>query len=133
MMRRLFQTMVLAAAAPAAPAQTVATPAAGMGQMLIGLAAVIALVFALAWIARRMGVPMHDTSPLLKRVANLTVGARERVLIVEVADQWLVLGVTAQSIQTLHQMPKGELPPAPTPSLAGGFAALLKKAKGTHA
>ena len=133
MSRRLFAAIALSALAPSALAQAATTPAAGMGQMLLGLAAVIALVFALAWLARRLGVPLHETSPLLKRVASLTVGARERVLIVEVADQWLVLGVTTQSIQTLHQLPKGEVPVAPVNGLSSGFAALLHKARGQHA
>jgi flagellar protein FliO/FliZ len=130
MTQRLIAFAVLAGAAQVARAQTGATPTAGMGQMLLGLTAVIALVFALAWLARRLGVPLQVTSPLLKRVASLTVGARERVLIVEVADQWLVLGVTTQSIQTLHQLPKGELPAA---KLGGNFAALLQKARSHHA
>lgn len=132
-MSRFITALALVAFPPLAQAQAAATPAAGMGQMLIGLTAVIALVFGLAWLARRLGVPLHETSPLLKRVASLTVGARERVLIVEVADQWLVLGVTTQSIQTLHQLPKGEVPAAPANGLTNGFAALLQKARGNHA
>lgn len=132
-MRRYIVIAAIATHTPAAFAQASTTPAAGMGQMLLGLGAVIALVFGLAWLAKRLGVPMHDTSPLLKRVASLTVGPRERVLIVEAGDQWLVLGVTAQHINTLHQMPKGQLPQTPAHNLAGGFAALLKKARGVHA
>lgn len=132
-MRRYIAITAIATHAPVAFAQANATPVAGMGQMLLGLGAVIALVFGLAWLAKRLGVPMHDTSPLLKRIASLTVGPRERVLIIEAGEQWLVLGVTAQHIQTLHQMPKGELPPSPAHHLAGGFAALLQKARGAHA
>ncbi len=118
--------------APSAQAQSAAVPAAGFGQMLFGLAAVIGLVFALAWLARRLGVPSQSQSPLLRHVAALSVGARERVLIVQAGDQWLVLGVTATAIQTLHTLPRGELPDAPALRLPGGFAALLHKAGSKH-
>lgn len=133
MRRRQTPFSAIAASMLASPAyaQATTTPVAGVGQMLLGLAAVIALVFGMAWLARRLGVPMQDNSPLLKRVASLTVGPRERVLIIEAGDQWLVIGVTAQQIQTLHHMPKGELPQMPAHAL-GGFAALLQKARGQH-
>lgn len=118
--------------APCAHAQAAAMPTAGFGQMLFGLAAVIALVFALAWLARRLGVPGQSHSPLLRHIAALSVGSRERVLIVEAGDQWLVLGVTAQHIQTLHTLPKGEALAVPQLRLPGGFAALLQKAGSKH-
>jgi flagellar protein FliO/FliZ len=128
MRRHFFAAAGLWLAAPVAHAQAAATPAAGIGQMLFGLAAVIGLVFALAWLARRLGMPGETQSPLLRRIAALPVGARERVLIVEAGDQWLVLGVTAHNIQTLHTLPKGETPAVPALRLPGGFGALLKKA-----
>jgi flagellar protein FliO/FliZ len=55
------------------------------------------------------------------------------VLIVEVGDRWLVLGVTAHTIQALHTLPKGEAPVTPQLRLPGGFAALLQKAGSKHA
>lgn len=113
---------------------TGATAAAtGMGQMLLGLAVVIALVFGAAWVARRLGVQGHDASPLLKRIAAMSVGPRERIVIVEAGNDWLVVGVTAQSIRTLHTLPKGVVPETPASQLAGGFAALLQKARVSHA
>ncbi len=124
--------LLLCGYAPGAHAQTAAVPGAGFGQMVVGLAAVIALVFALAWLARRLGLPGQSHSPLLRHIAALSVGSRERVLIVEVADQWLVLGVTAHSIQTLHTLPKGVAPEMPALRLPGGFAALLQKAGNKH-
>lgn len=134
MIRSAFAAAWLYLLAQPAAAQTSAVPTAGIGQMLLGLAAVIALVFALAWLARRLGVPMQNQSPLLRRIATLPLSARERVVIVEAGEQWLVLGVTAQHIQTLHTLPKGEMPQAAAINpLAGGFAALLKKARTQHA
>ena len=132
-MRRLVMAAALCGISHAALAQGAPTAATGMGQMLVGLAAVIGLVFAAAWIARRLGVQGHDTSPLLKRIAAMPVGPRERIVIVEAGNDWLVVGVTAQSIRTLHTLPKGVVPETPASQLAGGFAALLQKARIRHA
>lgn len=137
MMRPWPIAVALGAFIPAAQAQGASMPVTGVGQMLFGLAVVIGLVFAVAWIARRLGVSGQDASPLLRRVAALPVGPRERIMIVEAGNDWLVVGVTAQNIQTLHTMPKGEISEGQahkiTNGLAGGFAALLQKARTGHA
>lgn len=125
--------VLLAALPSAAQAQAVAQ-AAGVGQMVFGLAIVIGLVLAMAWLARRLGMATIDqSSALLRRIAALPVGPRERIVIVEAGDAWLVLGVTAQSINTLHTLPKGEAPEPTAQKLAGGFMALLQKARAQHA
>ena len=55
----------------------------------------------------RMIVDAADYYALLER---LMAGARERILLVEVGDSWLVVGVVPGQIKTLHTLPKGELP-----------------------
>jgi flagellar protein FliO/FliZ len=37
------------------------------------------------------------------------VGQRERVVLVEVADTWLVIGVAPGHVTALHSMPKGDI------------------------
>jgi len=49
----------------------------------------------------------------MKVVASLSVGAKERVVVVEVNGQQLLLGVTAGGINTLHTLPEPLPPPAP--------------------
>ena len=45
------------------------------------------------------------------------------------ARQWLVLGVTAHTITTLHSLPPQEQATAPAGPAATSFAALLGKAR----
>ena len=52
----------------------------------------------------------------LKLVASLNVGVKERVVVVEVNGQQLLLGVSAGGISTLHVLPE-PLPDAPAPQL----------------
>ena len=118
-------------AAPAWCAEQ-ATGAAGMLQMLPGLGAVLALILALAWLARRMGVARPRAGSHLKLIGERAVGARERVVIVEVAGQWLVLGVAPGQVRTLASMARPEVAEdTPVqPAVATGFAALLERARG---
>jgi flagellar protein FliO/FliZ len=88
--------------------------AASMGQALFGLIAVLAVIAALAWLARRFAPAASARGALLKNIAALTLGPRERVVVVEVADTWLVLGVTAQQISTLHTLPRTAQENAPS-------------------
>lgn len=38
------------------------------------------------------------------------IGTRERIVLLEVEDTWIVVGVVPGQIKTLHTMPKGETP-----------------------
>jgi flagellar protein FliO/FliZ len=67
----------------------------------------------------------------LKLVASLNVGAKERVVVVEVNGQQLLLGVTGGGISTLHTLPEPlpALAPATLPNLKHlpNFAQLLQQ------
>ena len=66
----------------------------------------------------------------MKVVGGVALGPRERIVLVEVGDTWLVIGLVPGQIRTLYKMPKGELSAevALTQGLQGGhFADLLKR------
>ena len=73
-----------------------------MVQVFLGLLAIIALIFAIAWFVRRFGQGTLLASAEMRIVASLPLGTRERVVVVEVGQQQLILGVTPQQINTLH-------------------------------
>ncbi len=105
-----------------------AAPAVSLAPMLGALLAVVAAIFAAAFLFKRTGM-QGGSSSLLKPVASLALGAREKLVVVQVGGRWLVLGVTAQSIQPLADLEAGELPAAPA---AAPFAGLLAKALKRH-
>ncbi|MBH8611269.1 flagellar biosynthetic protein FliO, partial [Pseudomonas mohnii] len=78
------------------------------------------------WIVRRVGARPLSPGKLMRVVSSTSLGQREKVVIVEVRGQWLVLGVTAQQVSALSQM---DAPPAdPEGSavmLGDGFAERL--------
>ena len=81
---------------------------AGMFQALFGLVVVIALIFGCAWIARRLG--LNKTAPrtgLVKLVSSTAITQKERVVVVEIEQTWLVLGVAPGSVTHLHTLAAG--------------------------
>lgn len=75
-------------------------------QVLLGLALVIAAIVATGWVLRRIG-PSQSAGGLLRVVGGVMVGPRERLVVVEVGEQWLVLGVAAGSVNLLQALPRG--------------------------
>ena len=74
---------------------------------------VLGLIFALAWLARRFGLQRLGGSSVVKVISSASVGARERVVVVELAGTWLVLGVTPGQVNTLHSLPAQATSAAP--------------------
>ncbi len=99
-------------------------------QMLLGLALIIALLFATLHLLKRLGAGGKGASLLTVRGAT-AVGPRERVVLVEVADKILVLGVAPGRVSTLLTLDAAELPLAPgtSSSRPGGkdFQSWLKQ------
>ncbi len=113
----------------AAWAQAAPEVGSGLLQMLLGLGVIIALIFASLWVLRRLTAPRGNAAHALRIVAGQAVGARERVVIVEVGDTALVLGIAPGQVTTLHTMPKSALPqtPPPTTLAAHPFASRLRQ------
>ncbi len=65
------------------------------------LAVVIAIFFAFAWILRRANGLRPQGSGELKVTAGMSIGQRERLVIIEADGQRLLVGVTPGSMQTL--------------------------------
>ncbi|MCG3099479.1 flagellar type III secretion system protein FliO [Enterobacter sp. DRP3] len=92
---------------------TISQPSAVPGSPLLqvsgALFGIIAFILIAAWLAKRVGLAGKTAGARgLKVSASTTLGPRERVVIVDVEDARLVLGVTASNINVLHK-----LPPAP--------------------
>ena len=122
-----------AAAAPQlAAAQTVVAPDLGgsLLQMLLGLGAVLLLLFASLYLIKRLAAPRGAAAGLLRIVAGTAVGTRERVVVVEVGDTWLVLGVAPGRVTPLTQLPRQEVPaskPLPGKDFAGWLTQILDR------
>ncbi len=100
-----------------------------MAWSLLMMLFVLALIPLVLWVVKRMQT-IRPAGALrqLEIVAQLPLGARERLVMVRVQGRVLVLGATAQSINLIAEADATEfpVPPAATNNPQAGFAALLK-------
>lgn len=92
---------------PSALADTQANLLSDVTQMLVGLAAVLAVIFALLHILKRFGVHPAGAGP--KVIGSTAVGPREKVVLVEIGSNVLVLGVAPGHVTHLHTVSSAEL------------------------
>ena len=120
--------VAIAAANKAAPVGQHAVQPPGMFGALLTLLLVLGLIVGLGWLLKRLPGSRFRQAEGLKVVASLTLGAKERVAVVEVNGQQLLLGITAGGISTLYQLPE-PLPQAPAPALPQlpNFAQMLSQ------
>lgn len=67
-----------------------------------GLVAVIAVIYGCAWIIRRMNGMTGMNNNAIKVVSVMAIGARERIALIEVGGQQILLGITPSAIRTLQ-------------------------------
>ena len=97
------------APAAIAPVTMPASPATGsLLQTLFALIVVLGVLGALAWFLKRYGPKAGIGSANLRVVGSLSLGGRERLLVVEVGSQWIVVGASPGRVNALATMPKQE-------------------------
>ena len=100
---------------------------------LLWFAVIVAMIPLALWLLRRTPLGGAAAGAAgLRSVGMLQIAPGQRIVTVEVGSgedrRWLVLGVTAQHIATLHTMapqPDAAAPPAGGPATAPSFAQVL--------
>ena len=119
----------IALAAEQVTAKTLSTPpvsTTALFQTLLGLILVLALIVFLAWLLRRTGRFQMAANGEMKIIASLPLGTRERAVLLQVGEQQLLVGVTAQHVQTLHVLDKN-IDSKNSQSINSNFANKLNK------
>ncbi|MBO3780945.1 flagellar biosynthetic protein FliO, partial [Pseudomonas aeruginosa] len=104
--------------------------AAQLAQLVLGLGLVIGLIFLLAWLVRRVQQAGPRGNRLIRTLASQPLGPRDRLVLVQVGEEQILLGLTPGRITPLHvlkepvHLPDGE--PA-TPEFAQRLLELLNK------
>lgn len=86
----------------AAPATPPGLSPAMAGQWLGGLVGVLALVFFCLWGLKQLNRWSSPAGGQMRLLGGLSLGGREKLLVVEVGEIQLVLGVAPGRVQTLH-------------------------------
>ncbi|NIX93024.1 flagellar biosynthetic protein FliO [Pseudomonas fulva] len=99
----LASQICLAAATPAAtPANPPGSLGGQLAQMVFGLLLVVGLIFLLAWLLRRMQGSAVKGSQVIDIIGSRAIGPRDRLLLVQVGKEQILIGHTPGSIEALH-------------------------------
>jgi flagellar protein FliO/FliZ len=73
-------------------------------EIFLGLFAVLLLIGVIAWVVRRMPGLTRSADGSMRVIAGIPVGQRERILLVEVGGEQLVVGVAPGRVELLHHL-----------------------------
>lgn len=97
----LFVAAPLLAAEPAA-AMSGTDVGVQLFKLLFGLLLVVGLIFLLAWLLRRVQALNPRGNQAIRVISTQALGARERLVLVQVGKEQVLLGLSAGRITPLH-------------------------------
>lgn len=101
---------------------------AALGQMLFALGVMIALIVFLAfWIKKAQQWQRPQGGQAMKIVSHLSLGVKEKVILISVGDQQILLGVTPNNINHLQTFETPIIEPVATKSVEAPFATILNQ------
>jgi flagellar protein FliO/FliZ len=121
-----FFCSVVNAEATASPPQTLQNPSTLLS-IFLSLLLVVAIIFALAFIARHFTVTQAGNGQL-KVVASMAAGAKEKIMVVDVGGEQFLIGITAHNINQLGKL-ENPLQTASTSQSPGQTTSLAFKDK----
>ena len=76
-------------------------------QIVLALGLVVGLVVVLGYAMKRINSGHFKSGGEIRVVASTFLGAKERILLLEVNGRQILVGVSAQNIRTLSEFPPG--------------------------
>jgi len=120
------------AAAPAATAPMVNSGVAGqLTQLVFGLLLVLGLIFFLAWLLRRVQqAGPAGKGQVIELIGSRALGPRDRLMLVQVGNEQILLGLSPGSITALHVLKEPVEVPTASEKATPEFAQHLLKILG---
>ncbi|HEX6733259.1 MAG TPA: flagellar biosynthetic protein FliO [Azonexus sp.] len=102
--------LLLPLSAAAADTSAPGISAGTYAQAGFALALIVSLLLGAAWLARKVTGGKGFGQGGMRVIGGVALGPRERIVLLEVGEEWLVIGIVPGQIRTLHRLAKGELP-----------------------
>jgi flagellar protein FliO/FliZ len=93
-------------AAPQAASSPHPVGVGGLGEVAFALIIVLAAIFVVAWVVRRMRLAGNRVGGGLDILADVPLGQKERAVLLKVGNQQILLGVAPGRVSTLHVLPE---------------------------
>ncbi|MCC7256924.1 MAG: flagellar biosynthetic protein FliO [Gammaproteobacteria bacterium] len=110
----LATTAAVAAQTPTQPVPGAVDAGSLIGptlRMVASLAAVLAVVGALAWLAQKLRGSGRLQTGLIQVVSGVSLGAREKVVLLRVGQEQVLVGVSPAGMRALHVLREAPSPP----------------------
>ena len=75
-----------------------------MGNLLLSLGLVVGLILALAWLVKRFNVIPQQNQGLIKVLSTLALSSRDRIALIQVGEEQLLISLTPGNITKLHSL-----------------------------
>ena len=100
----LFSSSLLAKSDPglASPLEPLASPY--LLKLTGGLLLVVMVIFLFAWLAKKLKLNQQAQNGLIRIVAGLSTGTRDRILLLQVGEEQILVGLTPGRIEKIHVM-----------------------------
>ena len=72
-------------------------------KVFLMLILIVGLIFACAWLVRRMSGGLGVNQRHIQVLSVMPLGTREKLMIIKAADEYLLIGITPNGINTLHR------------------------------
>jgi len=118
------------------PAAAVVAPSAGssasgqLAQLVLGLLLVLGLIFLLAWLLRRVQNAAPGSGQVIEILGSRSLGPRDRLVLIQVGKEQILIGHTPGSIEALHVMAEPLEVPASARPATPEFAQRLMELMG---
>lgn len=125
--------VTLATAQPAAAAVAPSTGGSAAGQLtqlVLGLLLVLGLIFLLAWLLRRVQGAAPGAGQIIEILGSRTLGSRDRLLLIQVGKEQILIGHSPGSIEALHVLAEPVEVPAGARQATPEFAQRLMELMG---
>jgi flagellar protein FliO/FliZ len=116
-------------ASPASPLSV-----GSLAQLTLSLVAIVALIFAISWLLKRFKVALPRGSGDMAVLDQVSIGPRERIALVRVGDQQVLVGIGAGGIVPLAPLanPISLSSGARTPPFAERLRDMMKRPGGSE-
>jgi len=106
-LRLVVPTLVCLGYQSGAMAATGVSNSGSILKMVLGLAVVLAVMALISWGVKRFMPGVTGQQSAVRIIGGASVGSRERVVVLEIADRWIVVGVAPGQVNALANLEAG--------------------------
>lgn len=91
-----------------------------------GLILMVALIFLLAWLMKKFNLNQQSQNGLIRIIAGLSIGTRDRIVLLQVGEEQILVGLTPGRIEKLHTLAQ-PLEVSGERAVSGSFASKINR------